>query len=257
MASCDVDPPSALSSPAASLEEGLAGQPSHTNLDAVISSGTNASNGVVEPEDCWYGVLSLTDPWLPAGSKVVLDMEKDNWPEWSRRITLITSRLGFFYWLKGSLTCPDPSVYPNSHRIWQMNDRTLRSFLLNHISSTDYSLVSHLHNSHTIFEELRKRHEQGCIFSQILLIQKAFNIRFNRTTPLSNTVADIDELHERIVKMGPLDHDRLLAFSLMNALREQSRHVPPSVQAKINIPGNSSAALLSISRMKTQKSDAI
>ena len=78
MALCDVDPPSALSSPTASLGEGLAGQPSHTNLDAYISSGTNALNGVAEPEDCWYGVLSLTDPWLPADPKVVLDVEKDN-----------------------------------------------------------------------------------------------------------------------------------------------------------------------------------
>jgi len=30
----------------------------------------------------------------------------------------------------------------------------------------------------------------------------------------------------------------------MNALGGQSRHIPPSVQAKINTPGNSSAALL-------------
>ena len=88
-------------------------------------------------------------------------------------------------------------------------------------------------------------------------MQKAFNIRFNRTAPLGDTVADIDELHERIVKMEPLDYDRLLAFFLMNALGEQSRHIPPSVQAKINMPGNSSAALLQYLKDEDSKTDAV
>lgn len=91
IAFCSADPPSALSSPTASLE-GLAGQP--TNLDADITTGTNTSNGVTEPEDCWYWVRSLADPWWPVtvDSKVVLDTEKDNWPEWSRRITPLVGR---------------------------------------------------------------------------------------------------------------------------------------------------------------------
>jgi len=72
-------------------------------------------------------------------------------------------------------------------------------------------------------------------------MQKASSIRFDHTTPFSETVAEIDKLHERIVKVGPLDYDGLLTFFLMNALGEQ---LPPSVQAKINIPDNSSAALL-------------
>jgi len=132
MASCSADPLSTLSTPTASLE-GLAGQP--TNLDADISTGTNASNRVTEPEDCLYRERSLTDRWWPVDSKAMLDMGKDNWPEWRRRITTISNRFGFSHWLDGSLTCLDPSVSPDSHRVWQTNDRTLRTFLLEHIST--------------------------------------------------------------------------------------------------------------------------
>jgi len=71
-------------------------------------------------------------------------------------------------------------------------------------------------------------------------MQKASSIRFDHSTPFSETVAEIDKLHERIVKVGPLDYDGLLTFFLINALGEQ---LSPSVQAKINVPGNSSTAL--------------
>jgi hypothetical protein len=105
------------------------------------------------------------------------------------------------------------------------------------------SLVSHLQESHAVFEALRKRHEGGSIYSQMLLLLKLSDMQFEPTTPMSVTVFEMKQLYARIVKMGPIDDDRLLTFLTMHALGEQSRHLPSSVQANINVPGNSSTAL--------------
>jgi len=171
-------------------------------------------------------------------------MEKDNWPEWRRRFTLLAGRLGFSRWLDESRTCPDPGAYPNAHRTWKTNDRAVRAVILERVSETDYSLVSHLRESHAVFEELRKRHERGSsIYSQMPLLLKLSDMQFGPATPMSETVCEMKRLFARIVKMGRIDDDRLLAFLAMHALGEQSRHLPSSVQAKINAPGNSSMAL--------------
>ena len=243
LASCNTDLPNAPSNPSVSLEDrdGVPVADRPANLDANNPAETNASNGATEPRDFSYRELSLSEPCWPAD--LVLDMEKDNWPEWSRRLTLLAGRLRFSGWLNGSLTCPDPGVYPNAHCSWKMNDGAVRAVILERVSETDYSLVSHLQESHAVFEELRKRHEQGSIYSQMLLLMKLSDIQFEPTTPMRETLGEMKRLYARIVKMGRIDDDRLLTFFAMHALGEQSMLLPFSIQAKINIPGKSSTAI--------------
>jgi hypothetical protein len=160
-------------------------------------------------------------------------------------MTLLADRLHFSDWLNGNLMRPDPSVYPNAHRIWQMNNRALRALLLMHISTTDYMLVSHLQEPHAIFEELRKRHEQSGLYAQILLLQRLLDIHFSPTTPFSKTMDEISELFERVVKMGGIDGDKLSTFFIITvSLGERAKLLPPSLQAMINAPGFSPTALL-------------
>jgi hypothetical protein len=77
----------------------------------------------------------------------------------------------------------------------------------------------------------------------MLLLLKLSDMQFEPTTPMRQTVCEMKRLHGRIVKMGRIDDDRLLTFLAMHALGEQSIHLPSSVQAKVNVPGNSSTAL--------------
>lgn len=241
MAFCNTDPPSTPSNPSVSLEDGLPVADRTANPDPNNPAETNASNGATEPVDFSYRELSLSETCWPAD--LVLDTEKDNWPDWSRSFTLLAGRLGFSRWLDGSRTCYDPAAYPNAHRTWKTNDRAVRAVILERVSETDYSLVSHLQDTHAVFEELRKRHERGSIYSQMLLLLKLSDMQFEPATPMSETVCEMKRLFARIVKMGRIDDDRLLAFLAMHALGEQSRHLPSSIQAKINVPGNSSTAL--------------
>ena len=62
-------------------------------------------------------------------------------------------------------------------------------------------------------------------------------MQFEPATPMRETVCEVKRLHARI------DDDWLMTFLAMHASGEQSRHVPSSVQAKTNVPGNSSTAL--------------
>jgi hypothetical protein len=241
MTSCNTDPPSAPSNSTPSLEDSIADPPA--NLDSSHPAGTNASIGVAEPEYFRYRELSLSECCWPAC--LVLDDYEDNWPEWSRRMTLLAARLHFSDWLNGNLMRPDPSVYPNAHRIWQMNNRALRALLLMHISTTDYTLVEHLQEPHAIFEELRKRHEQSGLYAQILLLQRLLDIHFSPTTPFSKTIHEIRQLFKRVVKMGGIDGDKLSTFFIITvSLGERARLLPPSLQAMINAPGFSPTALL-------------
>jgi hypothetical protein len=52
----------------------------------------------------------------------------------------------------------------------------------------------------------------------MMLLLKALNIRSRPDVPLSKTAREIDALYSRIVKMGPIDDDLLLAVLLLNAL---------------------------------------
>ena len=56
---------------------------------------------------------------------------------------------------------------------------------------TDYLLVLHLWESHAVFEELRNHHEQGSIYSQMLLLLKLSDMQFEPATPkpFANEVA--------------------------------------------------------------------
>ncbi|KAF8486005.1 hypothetical protein DFH94DRAFT_164040 [Russula ochroleuca] len=178
---------------------------------------------------------------------LTLDHEEYNWQEWYRRTTNLVYRQGFTPWLDGSLECPDEQHYPEAHWIWQQNDRSLRLFLLTHISSLDLTLVRNLPNSHEIFEALRKRHKSLEPFAQLALLKKALDVTFDfSTTPVSTTIAQLRDLHRRIIAMGELDGDRLLTIILINSLSDQFGHLLPAIQTISSAPDFSSKSIMRI-----------
>jgi hypothetical protein len=52
-------------------------------------------------------------------------------------MTLLADRQGFTDWLQGLFPQPDVTSDPTGHRIWQINDRSLKAFILQHVSRAD------------------------------------------------------------------------------------------------------------------------
>jgi hypothetical protein len=174
-----------------------------------------------------------------------LDRRKHNWVEWSKRILLVADSNGLTEWLDGTLKLPDQETYPEAHRIWEINDRELRAFIFRNISKDDYHAVSHLQESHAVFEELRKRHDLS-LAEQLILFNKALDIRFSVNTPLSETIDEIMTIHEQLADKGIMPPDLLLCFFLYNALdcQPEFHHINIAIMEAGDSPDFSSSTIL-------------
>jgi len=152
---------------------------------------------------------------------------------------------GLTDWLDGTLKLPDQTTYPEAHRIWKINDRTLRAFIFRNISKADYHAVSHLQESHAVFEELRKRHGLSLV-EQALLFKKALEIRFNVNTPLSKTIYEIMTIHEQLADTGIMEPDYLKCIFLICALGYQPEfdHINIAIMEAGDSPDFSSNTIL-------------
>lgn len=186
----------------------------------------------------------LSDPSWPAD--LILDLGKDNWPEWSRCLELLADGQGFARYLDGSLSCPDILVYPRAHWIWDNNDRSLHAFILRHISVDDYDIVNPLrkHGSCAIFKALQSHHEQLGLHAQVLTLRKALDVRFNSAKSLDDTVTELHKLYNRIISMGPMNSDNLFTVLLMNALGDQFPQLQSSIQSMARMPNFMSAVVV-------------
>jgi hypothetical protein len=184
------------------------------------SGGTSNSTTInaVGPDDIPYTVKYINDNAWPADFE--LDIDLGNWPLWSRRVSLLSDRQGFTGWLTGTLACPDKTTHAKAHHIWEVNNASLRAFILSHISQRDYDNVCTLDTAHTVFEELRKTHERQGLHAKLVLMKQAQDKRFQTDVPLSKTIDEFCAIHKRVIQMGPIDDDQLLASWLINGLND-------------------------------------
>jgi hypothetical protein len=153
-------------------------------------------------------------------SSLILDRSKSNWEDWSLRLMLIADEKGFTDWLHGLYPQPNVTTNPKGNWVWLINDRSLKAFMLCHVSRADYTAVSHLPTSSSIFSELRKCHENLGVYTQVMLMQKALKLCFRLGVPLSQTANEMDALHRCIVTIGPIDDNKLRSVFFLNGLRE-------------------------------------
>jgi hypothetical protein len=179
--------------------------------------------------------MFISDPTWP--SSLTLDLQRSNWPEWSRRLELLANRQGLFPWLNGTLACPDPAVVsPKICWVWWTNDSSLRSFILQHVSSFDYNIADKLPTSSLAYAALRKRHEQLGTHAQAHLMKQIMDTQFMPGTPLMDTAAKINNLHESFVKMGTPDFDKMHCAWLVNAASQHFRSLQSTLQALTRDP---------------------
>jgi transposase InsO family protein len=186
----------------------------------------------------------LSDPSWPAD--LMLDLGKSNWPEWSRRLELLADGQGFARYLDGTLGCPDLVTNPRAHWVWDNNDRSLRAFILRHISVDDYDIVNPLraNGACAIMKALQSRHEQLGLHVQVLTLRKALDVRFDASKSLDDTVTELRGLFNRIISMGPMDNDNLFSVLLINALGDQFTQLQSSIQSLSRMPTFCSALVV-------------
>jgi hypothetical protein len=104
-------------------------QPDGNSTDTGSFGGPTTSSTLVTalgPDDVLASntVLYINEnvcQW-PSGFK--LDIDLDNWEEWSLEISWKAAQRGFTEWLNGSYPQPSATTHANEHRIWAINDRS-------------------------------------------------------------------------------------------------------------------------------------
>jgi gag-polypeptide of LTR copia-type len=210
---------------------------------------TQPLHGFSPNSDHTFITETLTDdPTWP--KNLILDIDKYNWPEWSYRIRFLADSLGLGEWLSGTLPQPDPNIYPNASRIWQTNDRSLRAFLILHISESDWDEMMRYETSSEVFEQLRKRHEKRKRYAQVLLMKQAFDTHFEHNTPMIQTVIKLKGILRRILSIGDLDPDMILTAYIVNALGDLFGYLKPTIRALMEEPDYTPDALIRLIESK-------
>src|SRR5258707_7328529 len=178
--------------------------------------------------------------WL---ANLMLDLASRNWNEWSQKLTLLCLCQGFTAYLNGTLACPDEATHFDAHHAWCHNDGALQGFILDRVSNADIHIIDNLTNSNLMFHTLRRHHEKQGVHVQISLLIKAFECQLRYDTPLHDTLAEIRNLHRRIVAMGKLKDDDIFAAILINSMNTQFGHMQQSVVDITTAPGHTSEAI--------------
>src|SRR6267142_2302186 len=201
-----------------------------TNPQSITNN--NTSNNTLGPGDILLTEHYLSDNSWP--SDLILDLDKSNWPEWSKHLTLLAIGQGFRGWLNGTLQCPDANTHARAHWIWRNNDDSMHAFILKNISSIDYESLgttAETSSAHVIYQLLRQRHEKLGLWAQLNFIKKALDIRFSQALSIRGIISELRQLHKQITSIGPIDSDQLLTVFLINAIGEEFPHLQSHLQA--------------------------
>ena len=220
-AAANVAVPQAGSAPAST-----APAQSSASASGIQTSSSTSHNFAGDPLNT---VQYINDPAWP--SDLRLDRDKSNWKKWSHRIKIICDRQGFTDWLDNTFPIPDPITENRAHRIWTINDRSLRAFLVENISDLDYKAVCDIPTSRGVYAELRNRHEKLGGHTQILLIERAMKLRFRQGVSLSQTLNEIDNIADTIEAIGPVEHAKLRTAFVTHALGGEFENLQSSVQS--------------------------
>jgi len=177
----------------------------------------------------------INNPAWPASLR--LDLEKGNWDEWSHHMHIITQRTGFRHWLNGTYAPPDVASQANQHYTWQLNDDSMRGFILQNILRAECKIIEDLHTSNDMWKVLHTHHEKHGTWHQIMLVKQLLEIQFTIGTPLNETVEKIDDLITRVSNMGDLDWPTFKTYALINALGGEFEYMQSQVHASSNEPG--------------------
>jgi phosphohistidine phosphatase SixA len=177
----------------------------------------------------------VCDPTWP--NDLILDPDVGNWCFWSFKMRICADKTGVHAWLNGTQPRPDLVLYPKAHRIWETTDLSLRAFIIEHISPSIIDEVLSLDTAYEVYEHLRKHHERQGLYTQLLLLKEALEIRFNPDVSLTVTLTELNQAYNNIISMGDIDNEKLHSVLIINALGDQFSTLQSAIQAMTEEPG--------------------
>ena len=90
------------------------------------------------------GTITITERFFSDNSwlkDLHLNLYSSNWELWNESLSLRCDQTDFLRYLSGSLACPDPAIHLNATDIWDSNDLSLKAFILQHISHSNFNIV--------------------------------------------------------------------------------------------------------------------
>ena len=147
----------------------------------------------------------------------LLDKSQCNWDLWNRKLRIVLEGCGLDDYVYGLL--PRPSDPRESVTAWIRNDKLARSFILSRCSDEEQRLIEDIGSSSTAYQYLKLRHEREGAYTQLILIQEAFTLRFARSTRLATSFNITKDLVKRIFNIGFPSQDSFLRVILLNMLQ--------------------------------------
>ena len=147
-----------------------------------------------------------------------LSLNTNNWLEWSRHLITSLEMGQLDEYPLGLLECPDRQTDRTGHSNWRGNDRMILGYMRSHMYSSETQCIANCLTSAGAYNTLRQRHEKRSGLTQIQLIQRMMQVRFdNSPTNFDTTMSQLRDLIYRAEKIGQVDITRLaLLFALMN-----------------------------------------
>jgi hypothetical protein len=250
------DPSTNLPAPASNTAVASTTKTSNTSnavTSNVVTSGTTATSAatsasshsvppllsidqiITSPSGVKLHLVIFNSTEWPWPADLILDLDKSNWLEWSRRLSLLALSHGLKKWLDGSFPCPDEKTADDAHFVWMRNDGVLRALIQSHVSLHDAHAIELLPTSHLMFEKLRSIHGH-----RLQLLLKALQIRFSHDTPFRDTLAEVETIANHIIAMGQLSDDDIRSMLILNALNKNFGPLQCSIISLVNSPNFSS-----------------
>ena len=157
----------------------------------------------------------------------LLDLRRNNWPEWSKKIRKIFSLCpgGLLGYIDGRISCPDALAWPTENNIWLDNDAMVRSFCAFRAKGEDLRLIQSATSAFGMWCILKKRHEPQGPSAQSFLLLELLNVRFDVSLSLAAQAREVVRRCERIMAMGPLSANTLAVGILLYLLGFGFEHI--------------------------------
>ena len=147
----------------------------------------------------------------------LLDKSQCNWDLWNRKLRIVLEGCGlddYVYSLLPRLSSPPENVLA-----WIRNDKLARSFILSRYSDEEQRLIEDIRLAGTAYQFLKLRHEREGAYTQLILIQEAFTLRFARSARFATSFNTAKDLIKRIFNIGFPSMDAFLRIVLLNMLQ--------------------------------------
>ena len=120
----------------------------------------------------------------------------------------------------GLVKCPNPRVDPIAQQTWRGNDRMILGYMRSHMQASETQVIAHCNTSAEAYDMLRTRHEKRSGLTQIQLIQRMMQIRFdNNPNTFDTTMTHLRDLIYRAEQIGQVDISKLAILFILVHLK--------------------------------------